>query len=71
MMVDGVEESQLKGPIDVSAPYTSRYSSPNSWLHALVETATAVLVQLLGSPLLDGGRPGARERLALGRVAFP
>jgi hypothetical protein len=36
-----------------------------------VETATAVLVQLLGRPLLDGGRPGARERLALGRVAFP
>ena len=45
MMVDGVEESQLKGPIDVLAPYTSRYSSPNSWLHALVETTTAVLVQ--------------------------
>ena len=30
MMVDGAEEGQLKGPIDVLAPYTSRASSRTS-----------------------------------------
>jgi hypothetical protein len=28
MMVDGAEEGQLKGPIDVLAPYTSKRLSP-------------------------------------------
>jgi hypothetical protein len=42
MMVDGAEEGQLKGLIDVLAPYTSRSSSARSVIAIATESGTVI-----------------------------